>query len=344
MEDLIYKIQQPDFYLHRFNFQDNQASFLTMDRVAFKTSPFLDNRIKSVSSRPDNIALDTCLSSYNAISQHRPPKIIFHTAYCCSTLLSRALDINDHTLVYREPVALHQLAVMKRRRQQFPDHYPLWDRYLDFTLQMLAKTWEPTETPIIKATDSCNNIISEISAMTDNTSVILLYSKLEDFIASNLKSDGRRKFLKNFVMRSSRDAIHQPLLGSIDASALNDAQSATYVWMVQILLYIDAINLKNCRTLNAEDLLENPSKYLLHASQHFDLSLDRDDINKILKSPVWNKHAKDLGKTKFNSKDRYKEKENVINENKIEVQDAIEWAFSFADWNDYTSQIETSTL
>lgn len=337
-------ITLPEQYFHRFDFESNHASFIQMNRQSFKTSPFLDNRIDRISDLVTKIDQEEYLTLEDSALRKKKCKFIFHTAYCCSTLLSRALDIDNKTLAYREPISLHQLAVMKRRPEMFSaDQFDSWDKYLRFTLQMLSKTWGKKEIAIIKATDSCNNIIVDIAAVIPDSS-LLLYSKLEDFIASNLKSDGRRRFLKNFVMRSSKDAYSFPVVSSINANILNDAKSAVYVWMVQMLSYEATVKRSHCKTLDAANLLDRPQHYLSSLSQYFELDLNHADIEGIIQGPAWNRHAKISEKASFSSEDRLKEKTNVISQNKSDIRAAIQWAYKLYDWDVCIKNIESFSL
>ncbi|RDH81014.1 MAG: hypothetical protein DIZ80_12890 [endosymbiont of Galathealinum brachiosum] len=340
-------ILKPENYFHKFDLRNNQVSFLKMDRDSFKKSPFLDHRIQCASITSTSIDLtDSCIESLFSTNHHYTCNFIFHTAYCCSTLLSRAVDISNKTMVYREPVTLHQLAVMQRRKEEFPEqHINSWDKYFHFTLKMLSKTWSKNEISIIKPTDSCNNIIPQIMTVSENSKAILLYSKLKDFIASNLKSEGRRKFLKNFVMRSTRDAKKYSIFNSINPETLDDAKSATFVWMVSIMLYLDAIDKSaHCKTLDAEKLLDDPFNKLKLVSKHLRINLTDNEIEDILSSPSWNKHAKNTNDVTYSNADRQKEKINVLKQNANQVEEAIKWSQSIFNWEDALLKLEKVAL
>lgn len=341
-------IFKPENYFHKLDLRNNQALFIKMDRGSFKESPFLDNRIKCVSNVSNAVNLESeFLDNLISTNQYPVRVFIFHIAYCCSTLLSRAVDVSNKTLVYREPVSLHQLAVIQRRKEQFASYYiDHWWQYLNFTLQMLSKTWSEHQVPIIKATDSCNNIISNVMKASENSTAILLYSKLKDFIASNLKSKGRRDFLKNFVTRSTKDAKRFSIFDSIDPASLDDAKSATFVWMVQIMLYQDAVtkNAIQCKTLDAEKLLNDPFNKLVAVNKYLDLKLTSDEIKIIINGPAWNKHAKNISNVTYSSKDRKNEKSKVLEQNSFQVEEAVKWSQSFNDWNLSVLKLEEASL
>src|SRR6478672_6723699 len=102
----------PDHYL--FAFDGDRAVFRAMDRAAYHRSIFLDRRISPASEAAFEVPLAP-LIAWQEAHQPRPPRIgwIFHIAHCGSTLLARALDLPDRSLVLREPLALRQLGIQR---------------------------------------------------------------------------------------------------------------------------------------------------------------------------------------------------------------------------------------
>ncbi len=228
MQNLIARIRNPDLYFHKYDFHSRIAIFREMTRESFRESSFLDDRLVSPTLNQYGLAIDQAMA-IDLSSSLPPGRLIFHTAYCCSTLLSRAFDIAGRTMVYREPVHLHQPAVARRRSAEYPQFVTgRWPELLRFSLSMLSKAWSGAETTVIKPTDSCNNIITDILALHEDSRAILLYSQAREFIASNLKTAGRRQFLKNFLGRSRREnAVDtHSVLHAVDVSGLPDAESA----------------------------------------------------------------------------------------------------------------------
>src|SRR5437868_14523592 len=96
----------PDHYL--FAFDDNCAIFRAMDRAAYHRSIFLDRRISPAGEAAFEVPLAPLLAWHEQQPAAPPPRIgwIFHIAHCGSTLLARALDLPERSLVLREPLAL----------------------------------------------------------------------------------------------------------------------------------------------------------------------------------------------------------------------------------------------
>ena len=225
-----------------------------------------------------------------------------------------------------------------RRREEVPGAILRYqDDYLDLAASMLSKSWSSCEVPIIKATDSCNNVIDYLLSHQPGSTAILLYSQLEDFLISNLKSPGRRNFLGKLAKRAQLDAIGCPHLARVDISGLDTACVAAFVWMVQMQLYrnVIATNADIYMPLDAEDLLTEPSAALSAVCSHLDLGITEKDILNTLDSPVWNRHAKDNSIKEYSIIRRQEEKEALSSAFREEIAGAIAWVNSFSGWSEY---------
>ncbi len=329
-------IRNPDLYFQKYDFHAGTAIFREMTRQSFWESSFLDDRLVSPTPKQFEFAIDRAIPA--DFTRGLPPsRVVFHAAYCCSTLLSRALDIAGRTLVYREPVHLHQLAAIKRRSGEIPQSITdRWSEFLYFSLSMLSKRWSEDETAIIKPSDSCNNIITNILASHESSRAVLLYSQAGEFIASNLKSAGRRKFLKNFLGRSIRENAldSNSVLHSVDVSGLSDAESAAYVWMTQILSYKKALRERadQCICIDSANLLFNARCALEDSSQFLGLGLSEADVETVVDSSIWQRHAKDTTRS-FSSADRQREMVMLSQNFKTEIQSGLAWIEQYDGWD-----------
>jgi len=329
-------IGKPDLYFQKYDFRTGSAIFREMTRDSYRESAFLDDRLLSPNPELYGFSIDQAMA-IDLTSSLPPYRLIFHTAYCCSTLLSRALDISGRTMVYREPVHLHQLAVARRRFTEFPQLVTgRWPELLRFSLSMLSKVWSGNEVSIIKPTDSCNNIIIDILALDGGSRAVLLYSQAREFIASNLKSAGRRRFLKNFLGRSIRENALDSgsILHSVDASGLPDAESAAYVWMTQILSYRKALSERadQCACIDSARLLSNTRCALMDCNQFLEIGLSETDIDAVVDSGLWQRHAKDATRS-YSSAERQHEMQFISKHLETEIQAGMAWLEQFDGWN-----------
>ncbi|MEZ5543249.1 MAG: hypothetical protein R3F42_14605 [Pseudomonadota bacterium] len=333
MGNLAGRVADPGLYLQKYDFEAGVAVFRDMTRDSFRQSSFLDSRIVSPTARTHTFALDEVLDS---VPSPEPARLLFHTAYCCSTLMSRALDVAGSTLVYREPVHLHQLAVARRRADDFPRYVSArWGELLRFSMSMLSKGWHAGERSIIKPTDSCNNIIADILSLHENSRAVLLYAQADDFIAANLKSAGRRMFMRRFVGRALRDNMldRHSELHSLQVGDLTEAQLAAYVWMTQVRSYNSALDAlpHRCVCVDSATLLDNARCVLSESSDFLGLGLDAQVLASIMQSGIWNKHAKDTSK-QYTSAERQREMASLMSHIGPEVNAGLEWIERFDGW------------
>lgn len=120
------------------------------------------------------------MGAFTSVHKRLPVNYIFHTAFCGSTLLSRALHNPPHVVSLKEPHVLFRLSEASLR---------LGDEYLaphvNNVMAELSQPWTSDGQVVIKPTNSCNIIISNL-VMSDDK-VLFLYSTLESFLISCLK-------------------------------------------------------------------------------------------------------------------------------------------------------------
>jgi hypothetical protein len=179
----------PHFFLFNLDLDKSSLEFIEIDERALRGSPFHDRRIGNFSSRR---AVQANIRQIDAVLQARGVKrprvnYLFHTAFCCSTLISRSLDVQGVNLCLREPEILMTLA--NHRRMQ---HNVFADRWqggalLALITRLLNKSFAPDEQVLIKPTNAANNLLPDIAQAPTTGKVLLLYSNLERFLISIMR-------------------------------------------------------------------------------------------------------------------------------------------------------------
>ncbi|MGH8403300.1 MAG: hypothetical protein ACRESO_07870, partial [Gammaproteobacteria bacterium] len=108
---------QPEYYLHALDLAGGQCEFLKLDKQAYRRSVFMDHRVRSETqdaARAPLAVMEKMARDVQAASQPGPINYIFHTAFCCSTLISRCLDIEGACYALREPSVFMHLANYNR--------------------------------------------------------------------------------------------------------------------------------------------------------------------------------------------------------------------------------------
>ncbi|CAN5329945.1 hypothetical protein BH09PSE3_BH09PSE3_03550 [soil metagenome] len=263
LDDLV---TSPDHYLH--SFEGDNAIFVPMDRAAYHRSIFLDDRISAAS--PGSMRIPLALLPPAARNQ-MPVGWIFHVAHCGSTLLARALDQIDTSLVLREPLALRQLAVA-------PDA----DRAA-IVRALLSKSYAPGMSTIIKANVPVNFVIADIA--DSGAHAIMLYCGLHNYILAVLRSPSHRAWLGH---------VSDELKSHIDGPPVqNDGERAAALWLAQTRAFSSALEtMPNARTLNADVFFRNPYATLRAAAAHMNIAMTDSRIEEIVAGPLFATDAK----------------------------------------------------
>jgi hypothetical protein len=258
----------PDHYLHALDGED--AVFVPMDRAAYHRSIFLDGRISAAAAGSMRLPV-------SALARHVAPPAqtgwIFHVAHCGSTLLARALDVPEHNLVLREPLALRQVALA-------PD-----PARLAFVAAMLGKRYQPDAPTIVKANVPVNFILDELIARDPSAPAIFLYLDLRDYVLAILRSAEHRAWLQR---------VTQQLAGHLgDLSGLGDGERAAALWLAQVRAYARALDtLPGGRSLNAERFFAEPASVLAAAARYFAVPIDAAAADTITHGPLFTTYSK----------------------------------------------------
>lgn len=270
-------LTSPDDYL--FAFEGESAILLAMDRSAYRRSIFLDDRIDPASE----VARHPAVAEISAPAPAPLTGWIFHVAHCGSTLLARALDGDDGSLVLREPLALRQLAVDAAGGVP-----PGWRARLDLVTGLLARRYDPAAMTIVKANVPVNFIIPDLLTATPSAPAILLHFPLADYLAAILRSPNSRAWLRGVT-----DALRPQIVRHAGALPDDDWARAAALWLAQMRVYADALDrFPQCHSLDAEVLFARPADVLAAASALFGAPMPPSEIAAIIAGPLFNTYSK----------------------------------------------------
>jgi hypothetical protein len=273
----------PALFLHQFD--GNSAIFQTMTREDFARSIFLDGRIRH-GNRPNLRApLDQLLAaaSEDALPVRRIGWI-FHVAQCGSTLLARALDHQDRSLVLREPAALRQLGVMVGASDDAvrPD-------LLRFVVAMLGKRWDSDRPVIVKANVPVNFIADRVMVLDPGAPAIALHFPLAEYVAAILRTEGHVRWTES-VFAELRIA-QSPYVA--DAAPRGSAEMAAALWFAQMKAFeILLRDFPASCSLDASTLFDWPASTVLAAARLFDVDMNEQDAQTIADGELFRSYSK----------------------------------------------------
>ncbi|MGB9428803.1 MAG: hypothetical protein WCC11_02840 [Gammaproteobacteria bacterium] len=292
-------VSRPEYYLNELDLDTGECGFLKLDKEAYRRSAFMDHRIRSGTQELVRVPLgemEQMVRELQSAVQPEPVNYIFHTAFCCSTLIARCLDIEDASHALREPSVLMQMANYKRAGNPHYSDRARWRGLLNTVLFLLAKSRSPGEAVLIKPTNAANNLAEELFVHSQVGGVLLLYSNLEQFLVSIIKKgeEGRGFVRKLFnVIRTDSERTRALPLQSL--SQLTDLQIAAFVWYSQMDTYLKLLASfpgGRIRTLDCDVFLTDPVGILVKLCDLFGMRVETAVLQGIIAGPIFSKYSK----------------------------------------------------
>lgn len=326
---------KPELFLSHFDqvsasdTQPGNACFVTLGEFDYRSPVFLQE-ISTKRNIVLSLSADEFIGEYN---DQKPVKQvnahIFHSAFCCSTLLSNLIDYKNRTLVLREPMAYLQLANWKRTIDDnasmnvSPDYIYL----LNAVSSTMAEGFCEEENIAIKHHNLVSYIIDDILLSNENARGVYIYSDIKSFMVSVLKSDRRREWLRNQLSISHKDADITGGVKKINISELDEVTAAAYLWLLNVAKYLRAAERVGQRlcSLNSDVFLKNPVDVALKVCSHLGLVLDETCINEKVIHGVLSRHAK-TPQLKYGSKQRQSEMNKISKKLRMEIKRGLKWA------------------
>lgn len=292
----------PDQYF--FAFEAEEALFLPVDRDVYHRSLFLDDRIALEAGEIRSMPTQA-LAAHRAASGDPLPRIgwIFHIAHCGSTLLARALDRRDSSLVLREPLPLRQLGVEAAVIPQAVESAS-WRERLRLAVALAGRRYRSDAPTLVKANVPVNMILLPLMALDPAAPGILLHHPLEPYLLAILRSDAHR----DWVMRVTHEIAPAITAWAGPIAGADVVERAAALWLAQMRIYDAALaRHPSLRSLAAITLFETPRPVLVAAADHLGVTMTAGAIDEIVSGPLFASHAKQPGQAFDNNARRDRE-------------------------------------
>lgn len=286
-------VADPTWLPHSYDAQRDSLVFAHVPVAHRKQVVFLDRRFLAQAPQSPPLPVSQ-LSSVDV--EAGPAHFIFHTAFCCSTLMTRALDLPGVAAGLKEPGVLVSFAHHWSNARQTPGAL----NALRLTLDLLSRPTARGETQIIKASNAANHLLPEILHLRPDAKVLVMYSGLGNFLESVTRRDfGGRSFARQ-MHQTFTDVMPLDVAFTQQEQMLQtDTQIAALVWLMQIAFFNQMqryYGADRIRTLSSDRFLADPANALANAGAFFDLKVSRDIWAEIAAGPVFSEHAKERGR------------------------------------------------
>lgn len=324
---------------HRYDESQDAVHFLRLTREEHREVTFItDEYIAAETPRLVLRRRDVAAAAAPAAPLH----FIFHSAYCCSTVLARAVDVEGVAMGLKEPMILNDMVGWRRRGAQ-PQ---VLTGVLDDVLSLLSTPFSPGETVVVKPSNILNGLAAGMLGLRPQSNALLLYAPLPDFLRSVARKGlwGRR-WVRELFIGQLRDGIVDLGLDEQNYLDLTDLQIAAAGWLAQHDVFAKLIGRfgpARVRTLDSATLMARPGEAMARLSDLFGLGLDPPAIAAILAGPAFTSHSK--SNTGFGAADRLAEQRDAAATHAEEIEKVAIWAGAVADAAGVSLRLEAPLL
>jgi len=287
------------WFPERYDASRGEIRLVATDRDMLAAQTFLDWRWDRAGADRTQIGVETI--SGMVPNEPPGPNFIWHTGFCCSTLLAKALDRPGRNLSLCEPQIMVDIADAKRAGALARSPGA---SVAELAFQLLARGFAPDEHVTLKPAPAANCLLHD--AITYTTGAILvLYSDCRSFVVSIAKlSEQGRKYARQLFLTLLRDGLAQ--LPAAQIVSLSDLELAAIVWHMQIAEFRrnwQSMSAARAVSLDCDALLAAPLESLRRLNAHFSLGYEEDYLDEVVHGPIFRRNAKS-GEPAFDARKR----------------------------------------
>lgn len=311
----------PDWLPHTYDAAGSALTFVNLSHAARDELMFLSDEHFAGRFAKASFPVDA-VSAAVGDAGRAPIHFIFHTSFCCSTLLARALHVPGKSGVLKEPDVLINVANRFIRSDDAANR-----KRLELVLRLLERPAAPGEAVIVKPSNFGNRLLDPALASRPQSRAVLLYSDFGTLLRSLLKRGmfgrifGRRLFTQllgwsplDFGYRGE-ELLH-----------LTDVQVIALAWLMQVAHFDSVARAFGDRVmlLDSAELLGNPAGSIGRAQGLFGLGLDEGEVQAIAAGPVFARHSK-FSDRDYSPEEREEEHRSASEAHSDEIEMVIKW-------------------
>lgn len=315
-------LNDPHWVPVHFDLGQDTLTFLKTTRDDLSKGSFLDQRFFLPDDQFQSVRLSQAL---HAQIKRQPISWIFHSAFCASTLMARALDVPGKTLALKEPDILMQLANAFRMARRAGQDTRDIERVRDLIFALLSRRFSPHERILIKPTNPANYLLQHVLANGERA--LLMTSDLETFLTSILrKGEDGASFMRVLYNIYTLDGTGLSKISERDALRFTDLQVAAIIWQHQHEDLTAAARAYPDQTRAIDGLAFPPQrvKYMRAVNDFLGLNLTETDLETNANGPVFNRNAK-LGDQTFDPTERDAQNARLQDTFADRLKTTIEW-------------------
>ena len=281
-------LTNPEWFAHRYVENTDNFRLISLARAEHAAMPFLTDEYLGADRPAHDVPAADCLSGLS----HGPLHFLFHSAFCGSTLLTRALDRPGLAMGLSEPQLLNDVVGL-RRRGAAPE---VVARAADGALRLLGRPYGGAEAVVAKPSNLLNPLADLLLVLQPDAKALFLYAPLETFLISVVRKGLHcrlwvRELLEGYLREGYVDFGFTPE----DYFRQSDLQVAAVGWLAQHRHFTTlAAKYGHSRiaTLDADRMTGRPAEAMAAAIAHYGLIADAAAVAEIVAGPAFSKHSK----------------------------------------------------
>lgn len=309
---------------HRHDPEHDAIHFVRLDREGHRGRTFLTDAELGDAPR---LVLTRVASVAAAAATAGPLHFIFHSAYCCSTLVARAFDLEGVAMGLKEPQILNDMIGWRRR--DAPTNRLA--AALDGAATLLARPFGRGEAVVVKPSNVVNPLASVLLTLRPGARALLLHAPLEAYLGSiTRKGMWGRLWVRELFAGLLADKVVDLGFAPERYIEQTDLQIAALGWLAQQRLFagLAARYPDRVATLDSERLVAEPATALTALARLFALPIDTACVDRIV-AGVFARHAK--SGDAFDATDRRADQRDAAAVHGEEIAKVAAWAGAVAD-------------
>ena len=311
---------------HRYDPDQDGIHFLKLERADHRVSTFINDEYLPTDRPKIVLRRDESLAAARPIAG--PVHFIFHSAFCGSTLLARAFDIEGVSMGLKEPMILQDL-VGWRRRGADPRRVA---EMIDGSLALLSRPFVTGEATIIKPSNITSPFAGAMLGMRPKARAVLLYAPLRVYLSSIARKQlFGRLWVRELFAGLRTDGLVDLGFDDRQFFGQTDLQIAAAGWLAQKALFSRLAERfgDRVRTLNSERFIAAPHHTVAAVSNLFELGMSDKQIEAAATGPAFTRHSK-TGDA-FGASERVAEQQSSADIYRDEIEQVMTWATAVAE-------------
>lgn len=269
----------------RFDYEAGRVLFARVSRATHRSMPFIANHRPGAS---DETTWIDAAALRNADIETGGLHFVFHTAFCRSTLLAKALDLPGTAMGYSEPGILNDLAIACARQKGSDMVRPIVD--------LLSRPHGPGEAVVVKPSNHANRILPLLMQARSDARALLLYGSLGAFLWSIAKKGlAGRVWARRLFVEIGEYAPLDIGMSPREMFELTDLHLAALAWLLHqrhFALLLQSPLGARMATLEADKFNENRARTLNALGDFYGLAIGEEAAEAVASGPVFQRHSK----------------------------------------------------